>query len=81
MLKYDKRQVHLKRGHTYEEFVIAQNALTTSYDRLCEYLKISFEEAKAIYDNIYNLPIEAIGNTKLQTLKTGTDWHMRTEVC
>lgn len=79
MLKYDKRQVHLKRGHTYNEFVIAKNATSTSYDKLCDYLGISFVEAREIYDGIYNLPIESIGNTRLQTVKTGTDWHKKIE--
>lgn len=82
MLKFDKRQVHLKRGHTYNEFVIAKNATATSYDKLCDYLKISFEAAKAAYDRVYMLPIEKIGEVKrpkLQTLKTGTDWHKRAE--
>ena len=82
MLKFDKSSVKLKKGRTYEEFVIAQNAVNTSYDKLCDYLKISFETAKAAYDRVYMLPIEKIGEVKrpkLQTLKTGTDWHKRAE--
>jgi len=77
MLKFNKASIALKRGHTFEEFVIANNSISTSYEDICKYLKITSGAARAIYDKIYNLPVEKIGavkKPKLQTVKTGADW-------
>ena len=35
------------------------NATRTSYAELCSALKISFDEARKIYDKVYNLPVVA----------------------
>ena len=77
MLTFDESRITLKLNHTLQEYIIAVNANTTSYDKLCKHLKISFAEARAIYDRIYNLPLSDIGETKrLQYLETGTDWRV-----
>ena len=55
------KSIKLKRGHTYEEFVIRNNATRASYAELCSALKISFDEAREIYDKVYNLPLSQIG--------------------
>ena len=75
MLIFDESRITLKQGHTITEYIIAANAINTSYTRLCNYLKMPFAEVRAMYDKIYNLPLSDIGETKrLQTVKTGTDW-------
>ena len=56
-----RKSIKLKRGHTYEEFVIRNNAIRASYAGLCPALKISFDEARKIYDKVYNLPLSQIG--------------------
>ena len=56
-----RKSIRLKRGHTYEEFVIRNNATRTSYAELCPALKISFDEAREIYDKVYNLQLSQIG--------------------
>ncbi len=56
-----RKSIKLKRGHTYEEYVIRRNAIRASYAELCPALKISFDEAREIYDKVYNLPLSQIG--------------------
>ena len=88
-----RKSIKLKRGHTYEEFVIRNNAIRASYAELCSALKISFDEARKIYDKVYNLPLSQIGAwrdkerpvpmcaagapSRLETLRTGTDWRAK----
>ena len=61
MIIPSRKSIKLKRGHTYEEFVIRNNAIRASYAELCSALKISFDEAREIYDKVYNLPLSQIG--------------------
>ena len=61
MFKANKKDIKLKRGHTYEEFVIRYYAIRASYTEICSALKISFDEAREIYDKVYNLPLSQIG--------------------
>ena len=61
MLIPTKYSIKLECGHTYEEFVIRYYAIRASYAELCPALKISFDEAREIYDKVYNLPLSQIG--------------------
>ena len=93
MLIPTKRSIKLECGHTYEEFVIRYYAIRASYAELCQALKISFDEAREIYDKVYNLPLSQIGEwcdkerpalmcaakapSRLETFRTGTDWRAK----
>ena len=59
-----RKSIRLKRGHTYKEYVLKRNEDKASYDQLCKALKISLEEAREIYDKVFNLPLEKIGTMK-----------------
>ena len=61
MLIPTKRSIKLECGHTYEEYIIRYYAIRASYAELCSALKISFDEAREIYDKVYNLPLSQIG--------------------
>lgn len=74
ILLFNSSSVTLNDGFTMNDYIIRANAEKVSYDRLCRALKLTFDEARAIYDRVWNLPITAIGNHKrLQTIRTGAD--------
>ena len=81
MLIPTRKSIKLKRGHTCEEFIIRNNATRASYAELCSALKISFDEAREIYDKVYNLPLSQIGewrdkaHTSQQSLFVGGQEH------
>lgn len=77
MFKANKKDIKLKRGHTFEEYIVRLNAMSATINEICKYLKISPDELRNIYDGVYNLPLEKIGavkKPKLETIPTGTDW-------
>ena len=75
ILLFDSSSINLNDGFTMNDYIIRVNANKVSYDKLCDVLNLTFDEAKASYDKTWNLPIEAIGGRKkLEYLRTGTDW-------
>ena len=78
ILLFDSSRVELNDGFTMNDYIIRANAEKVSYETICRVLKLTFDEARLIYDKVWNLPITAIGQHKrLQTLRTGADWrHM-----
>ena len=75
---FNSSTIKLNEGFTMNDYIIRVNANKVSYDKLCDKLNISFEEAKASYDKTWNLPIEAIGRPKpLEYLKTGANWRCK----
>ena len=78
ILLFDSSMIKLNDGFTINDYIIRANADKVSYDKLCDKLNITFEEAKASYDKTWNLPIEAIGRHKpLEYLRTGTNWRCK----
>ena len=63
ILAFDSSTTKLNDGFTLNDYIIRANADKVSYDKLCDKLHITFEEAKESYDKTWNLPIEAIGVT------------------
>jgi helix-turn-helix protein len=59
-----KSSIRLCKGRTYEEYIIRLNATKAPICDLCEYLKISFDELRKIYDRVYNVPLAKIGRLK-----------------
>lgn len=90
---FDKSQIRLKKGYTINDYIIKRNEGMASYDTICKELKIKIDEARAIYDRIYNIPLSAIGTRRrepsmmcaspkpptLVCLKTGTNWRKSNE--
>lgn len=79
--------MELNDGFTINDYIIRANAEKVSYDRLCRALKLTFDEARAIYDRVWNVPLSAIGSknppklmsaaprpSRLQCIRSGTDW-------
>ena len=64
MIIPDKQSIRLKRGFTYDDYVIKRNEIDTPYYELCYELNLTFDEAKEIYDRVFNIPLEAIGAVK-----------------
>ena len=79
MLTFDKSRMIIKPNHTLTEYIIAVNANTTTYEKLCKHLKITFAEARAIYDRIYKLPIDDIAEIK-KLQYSEYKWHRLEEV-
>ena len=79
ILLFDSSRVELNDGYTANDYIIRANAEKVSYETICRVLKLTFDEARSIYDKVWNLPMTAIGNHKrLQTIRTGTDWRHTT---
>ena len=87
ILLFDSSTIKLNDGYTLNDYIIRANAEKVSYDRLCRALKLTFDEARAIYDKVWNIPLIAIGSIKppklmsstpkpsrLQFIRSGTDW-------
>jgi hypothetical protein len=62
-----KSSIRLCKGRTYEEYIIRLNATKAPICDLCEYLDITFDELRKIYDRVYNLPLSKIGRHKRKT--------------
>lgn len=75
ILQFNSSSVNLNNGYTLNDYIIRANANNVSYDKLCEKLHITVDEAKASYDKTWNIPLEAVGTIRrVGLLKTGTDW-------
>ena len=59
-----RKSIRLKRGFTYDDYVIKRNEIDTPYYELCHELNLTFDEAKVIYDKVFNIPLEKIGTIK-----------------
>lgn len=59
-----KSSIRLCKGRTYEEYIIRLNATKAPICDLCEYLDITFDELREIYDRVYKLPLAKIGRLK-----------------
>lgn len=59
-----KSTIRPKKGFTYNDYVIRQNCIGASCNRLCRALKISMDELRTSYDKTFNLPLEAVGTIK-----------------
>lgn len=70
LVGFNRNRVDLKKGRTFEEFILKYNE-DVEYSDICEYLSISVEEARAIYDRVYNMNIEDIGRVKVPKVR---DW-------
>ena len=64
MLIISRTAIDLKDGHTYFEYLIKRNEDISTYPDIANALGITFDEAKAIYDRVFNIPLEAIGTIK-----------------
>lgn len=61
---YNKSSIRLKNGFEYEDYILKCNEIKSSYDEICDYLGLTFEQARARYDRVFNLAIEDIGTVK-----------------
>ena len=68
MIIYNKSSIRLKNGFEYEDYIIKANETKSSYDKICDYLGLTFEQARARYDRVFNLAIEDIGTIKHSTV-------------
>lgn len=64
MVIYNKSSIRLKDGFEYEDYILKCNEIKSSYEEICDYLGLTFEEAGARYDRVFNLAIEDIGTIK-----------------
>ena len=79
ILLFDGSRMELNDGYTMNDYIIRVNAERVSYETICRVLKLTFDEARSIYDKVWNLPITEIGSHKrLQTIRTGADWRHTT---
>ena len=89
ILLFNSSSVTLNDGFTLNDYIIRVNADKVSYYDICQILKLKLREARAIYDKVWNVPLEDIGtprktlalvnptNTELSRLvliKNGADW-------
>lgn len=87
ILLFDSSTIKLNDGYTLNDYIIRANAEKVSYDRLCRALNLTFDEARAIYDKVWNVPLSEIGSIKppklmsatprpsrLQLIRSGADW-------
>lgn len=58
---YNKSSIRLKDGFEYEDYILKCNEIKSSYEEICDYLGLTFEQARARYDGIFNLRIRDIG--------------------
>lgn len=61
MVIYSKSSIRLKNGFEYEDYILKANESKASYEEICDYLGLTFEQARARYDKVFNLAIEDIG--------------------
>lgn len=76
MVIYSKSSIRLKNSFEYEDYILKCNEIKSSYEEICDYLGLTFEQARARYDRVWNLAIEDIGTIErsLQTVRTGEKW-------
>jgi hypothetical protein len=76
MVIYSKSSIRLKNGFEYEDYIIKANEIKSSYEEICDYLGLTFEQVSSRYDRVWNLAIEDIGTIErsLQTVRTGEKW-------
>ena len=89
ILLFDSSMVELNDGYAMNDYIIRANAEKVSYYDICQILKLKLHEARAIYDKVWNVPLEDIGTprktlalvsptnielSRLVLLKNGADW-------
>lgn len=60
---FDRERIELAPGRTYEEYMLKQNEQVPYY-RICKALGLSLNEARRIYDKVYNQELGDIGRIK-----------------